>query len=311
MSKTVSLTDDLILPFEIKTLGVRGRVVRLGAVVDEILSKHDYPDSVSMLLAEAVALVAMLGNSLKFNGKLTLQTHSDGPVSMIVADYTTPGQLRGYAHFDRAQEFSGMSGDLLGKGHLALTIDQGPDMENYQGIVTLDGDKLADAAHTYFLQSEQIPTSVKLAAGQLSGDTGTLWRAGAIMVQHVPHSGPASPIAVSSGDVPHGHEEAMIENDDWVRAKVLMETTQDHELLDPMLAPERLLFRLFHEDGVTVYDKAALEHKCTCSRQKVVDMLASFSAAERADMVVDGQVEVVCQFCSSVHRLDEAEVAAL
>lgn len=306
------LQDDLILPFEIKPLGVRGRVVRLGSLVDEIISKHDYPDNVSKLLAEAVALVALLGNSLKFEGKLTLQTRSDGPVAMIVADYTTPGQLRAYAHFDREAALDpANTGNLLGKGHLALTIDQGPDMDNYQGIVALSGDALADAAHTYFAQSEQIPTCVKLAAGQVSGDAEQGWRAGAIMVQHVPASGPASAIAFSSGDAPAGHDETIVESDDWVRARILTETTEDHELLDPMLAPERLLLRLFHEDGVTVYDKAGLKHQCTCSREKVIDMLTSFSAAERKDMLMDGQIEVVCQFCSNVHRFDETEVENL
>lgn len=305
--------DDLILPFEIKPLGVRGRIVRLGPLVDEIVSKHDYPESVSQLLAEAVALVAMLGNSLKFDGKLTLQTRSDGPVSMIVADYTTPGKLRAYAHFDAEAAIKPEAkGNLLGKGHLALTIDQGPDMDNYQGIVALKGDVLAEAAHTYFAQSEQIPTCVLLAAGQISSDSEQGWRAGAIMIQHVPASGPASAIAFSSGDVPESYRaDDVIEDENWVRARILTQTTQDHELLDPMLEPERLAFRLFHEDGVTVYEKAALEHCCTCSRDKVVDMLKSFSSAERADMMVDGHIEVTCQFCSATHRFDETEVKKL
>jgi len=288
------LHDDGILPFEIKPLGVRGRIVRLGPMIDEILSKHDYPDNVSAMLAEAVALVAMLGNSLKFKGKLTLQTRSDGPLSMLVVDYTTPGKMRGYAHFDR-QAVEGISDNnaLIGKGHLALTIDQGEDMENYQGIVALAGGKnsqvLADAAHNYFAQSEQIPTSLKLAAGSVTTEMGTSWRAGAIMVQHVPGSG-------------------LVEEDSWSKARLLLETTEVHELLDPTLAPERLLFRLFHEDGVTVHTPSNLQHQCSCSKTRVLDMLASFSDAERADMVVEGQVEVVCQFCSNTHRFKPQEI---
>ena len=312
--------DDSVLPFEIKPLGVRGRIVRLGIVIDEILSKHDYPDNVSSMLAEAVALVAMLGNSLKFEGKLTLQTRSDGPLSMLVVDYTTPGKMRGYAHFDRqAVEKIADNAALIGKGHLALTIDQGEDMENYQGIVALDGrpdgertaasvQVLADAAHNYFQQSEQIPTSLKLAAGSITTDVGTSWRAGAIMVQHVPDSGPASPIVVSSGDAPESYNEELSEDDNWTKARLLLETTEIHELLDPTLEPERLLYRLFHEDGVTVYTPAVLNHECTCSKERVLDMLASFSSSERAEMIVDGQVEVTCQFCSNTHRFKPDEL---
>jgi len=315
----IILGDDGVLPFEVKPLGVRGRIVRLGAVIDEIIAKHDYPDNVSTVLAEAVALVAMLGNSLKFEGKLILQTRSDGPLSMIVVDYTTPGQMRGYAHFDR-EKVKGIEDKsvLIGKGHLALTIDQGEDMENYQGIVALEGENnagndandqiLANAAHNYFLQSEQIPTSLKLAAGSLTNETGKTWRAGAIMVQHVPDSGPASPMAISSGDAPDGHEEELSEDDNWAKARLLLETTEAHELLDPMLESAQLLYRLYHEDGVTVYTPSQLRHECTCSKERVVNMLASFSDQERADMVVDGQVEVTCQFCSNTHRFKPDEI---
>jgi len=294
----VILQDDSVLPFEVKPLGVRGRLVRLGPVVDEIIAKHDYPDSVSQVLAQAVALVAMLGNSLKFEGKLTLQTRSDGPLSMLVVDYTTPGKMRGYAHFDRdGVDKADDAGALIGKGHLALTIDQGEDTDNYQGIVALDGtvsgqNVLADAADHYFKQSEQIPTSLKLAAGLLTNETGQGWRAGAIMVQHVPD----------------GQHENAVADDSWARARLLLETTEPHELLDPLLEPQRLLYRLYHEDGVTVYTPAQLQHQCTCSKQRVLDMLASFTAQERADMVVDGQVEVVCQFCSNTHRFKPDEL---
>ncbi len=308
------MQDDSVLPFEVKPLGVRGRLVKLGPVIDEIIAKHDYPENVSEVLAQAVALVAMLGNSLKFDGKLTLQTRSDGPLSMLVVDYTTPGQMRGYAHFDRdGVDQARDAGVLIGKGHLALTIDQGEDMDNYQGIVALDGtvsgqNVLADAADHYFWQSEQIPTSLKLAAGLLTNETGQRWRAGAIMVQHVPESGPASPLEFSSGDAPDGLQGGVVEDDNWAKARLLLETTEPHELLDPLLEARRLLFRLYHEDGVTVYTPAQLQHQCSCSKQRVLDMLAGFSAKERADMVVDGQVEVVCQFCSNSHRFKPGEL---
>jgi len=238
---------------------------------------------------------------------------------MIVVDYTTPGKMRGYAHFDR-QGVEGIDDKrkLIGKGHLALTIDQGEDMENYQGIVALDGGNndpdaptdqvLATAAHNYFLQSEQIPTSLKLAAGSLTNEAGKTWRAGAIMVQHVPDSGLASPLELSSGDAPDGHDEELIEDDNWTKARFLLETTEAHELLDPMLDSTQLLYRLYHEDGVTVYPPSLLRHECSCSKERVVNMLASFSDQERADMVVDGRVEVTCQFCSNTHRFKADEI---
>ena len=201
--------EDLVLPFEIKPLGVRGRLVRLGAAVDDILHRHDYPPPVSALLAEAVALTAMLGAMLKFDGKFILQTKTDGPVDMIVADYVSPGRIRGYARFDAARVAaleSPTQQALLGNGYLAMTVDQGPDMERYQGIVPLHGEDLTAAAHGYFEKSEQIPTRIRLAAGPLMqrGSKAESWRAGAIMVQHLPREGGQSPLPTHSGDAPGG-----------------------------------------------------------------------------------------------------------
>lgn len=315
MNTKATIQDNLFLPFEIKPLDVRGRVVRLGSVVDEILAKHDYPDAVSALLAEAVSLVALLGTSLKFDGKLILQTRTDGPVSMIVADFMSPDKLRGYAHFDtdKLAKLDDQSdpAHLLGQGHLALTIDQGEDMENYQGIVALKNGSLADAAHEYFRQSEQIPTALKVAAGKLSNKDGTSWRAGAIIVQHMPKSGPASPMQVHSGDAPSGSEEIIVEDDHWVKARYLLETTQDDELLDPMLSPQELLYRLFHEDGATVFKAGTLRHACSCSRDKMLNTLASFGEQDRQDMVLDGKIGVTCQFCSNSYDFDPDEIAQL
>lgn len=308
------MADDLILPFEVKPLGIRGKLVRLGAVVDDILHRHDYPPPVSELLAEAVALTAMLGASLKFDGKFIFQTRTDGPVNMVVADYVAPGRIRGYARFDRARIDllkRPTQQDLLGQGYLAMTVDQGPDMERYQGIVSLDGATLTSSAHTYFAQSEQIPTCLKLAAGPLveRRTPAEVWRAGAIMVQHLPRHGGSSPIALSSGDAPEGAVEHVCEADDWVKARYLLETTEAHEMLDPLLAPEDLLYRLYHEDGVTVYPSIPLQRHCTCSATAVTTMLQSFSTTDRADMVKDGRIEVICEFCSTPYRFDPAEFA--
>ncbi len=300
-------TGDVVLPFEIKPLGVRGRVVRLGPVIDDILSRHDYPTAVSALLAEAVALTAMLGTALKFDGKFILQTKTDGPVDLLVADYAAPGGVRGYARFDRAQVEAlplPSQKDLLGKGHLAMTVDQGEGMERYQGIVPLDGNTLAEAAHTYFTQSEQIPTRLRLASGPLleRGAKTQNWRAGAIMVQHLPREGGASPLPFSSGDAPEGYSEQLPENDDWVKARLLLDTAEDHEMLDPLVSSEELLYRLYHEDGVTVYPSLPLTRHCTCSRLSIEDMLKRFSIDERAAMVENGEIGVTCEFCSTQYR---------
>lgn len=303
--------DDLVLPFTVDALGVRGRVVRLGPVVNDIIRRHDYPAPVSALLAEAVGLTALLGCSLKFDGKFILQTSSNGPVSMLVADYATPGILRGYAQFDgdavAALDASGglSQAGLMGTGHLAMTIDQGQHSERYQGIVPLDQGPLSEAAHRYFAQSEQIPTRLVLTAGLLAargGDAHDSWRAGAIMVQHLPDGGAISPIAFSSGDVPDGHHETFEEDDNWVKARLLLDTVEDHELLDPTITPETLLYRLFHEDGARVFPAATVTRGCSCSQQRVADMLDRFSPGERADMTEDGEIVVTCEFCSTRYR---------
>ena len=308
MTASAQSADDLVLPFEVKPLGVRGRLVRLGPAVDDILHRHDYPPQVSALLAEAVSLTAMLGATLKFDGKFILQTKTDGPVDMIVADYVSPGKLRGYARFDAAR-LKGLEGAgqaaLLGTGYLAMTVDQGPDMERYQGIVPLDGSDLTAAAHGYFEKSEQIPTRIRMAAGPLlqRGARGEQWRAGAIMVQHLPRQGGQSPLPSHSGDNPHGDDEAPTEHDDWVKARLLLDTAEAHELLDPLLSAEQLLYRLYHEDGVTAYPAAPLERYCSCSAGSIADMLARFPPEDRVDMVKDGLITVTCEFCSTVYRL--------
>jgi molecular chaperone Hsp33 len=306
----------LVLPFEVKPLGVRGRVVRLGPVIDEILAKHAYPASVSALLAQAVALAALLGSTLKFEGKFILQTRTDGPVSMLVADFASPHGVRGVARFDQTKVAalgpSPSEQQLLGEGYLAMTVDQGPDMERYQGIVALGKETLASAAHSYFQKSEQIPTCLKLAAGPLyaRGDKAEHWRAGAILVQHLPRDGGMAPMAFSSGDAPEGTDNTIEENDDWVKARLLLDTAEPHEMLDPQLSPETLLYRLYHEDGVTVYPTLALRRHCTCSRETVATMLSGFSGADRADMVKDGAIGVTCEFCSTVYSFTPAEFAS-
>jgi len=297
-------TIDHVIPFAIKPLGVRGRLVRLGAVVDDILSKHDYPEPISALVAESVALTAMLGTALKFDGKFILQTKTDGPAKMLVADFYSPGMVRGMAKYDK-ERLELLSApkqpDLLGDGLLAMTVDQGADMERYQGLVPLAKNTLAEATHTYFLQSEQIPTSLRVAAGPLltRGEKAPHWRAGAIMVQHLPSEGGVSAIPEQ---MPEGEISDTLEDDNWVKARALLNTVEDHELLDPSLTGEELLYRLFHEDGVTVYPAIPISRHCTCSQEAVESMLRNFPKEDRADMVKDGTIEVVCEFCSTPYR---------
>lgn len=312
--------DDAVLPYEVDALDVRGRLVRLGSALDEILTKHDYPAPVGKLLGEAIVLTTLLGTALKFEGRFILQAQTDGPVSFLVVDYMAPDRLRAYARFDAARlgeaKDSGMhSGALLGRGHLAMTIDQGPDMSRYQGLVALDGGSLEDAAHEYFLRSEQIPTRVRLAVGEewRSNDGGKhRWRAGGMLMQFLPKAPERARQAdLHPGDAPEGVEvHSVTEDDAWVEARSLIETVEDVELIDPELSGERLLFRLFHERGVRVFKPMVLKAQCSCSRDAVASMLKSFSPDDRAAMVKDDKVVITCEFCSSVYHFtpDEAGV---
>jgi molecular chaperone Hsp33 len=314
-------TEDAILPFEVASLDLRGRVVRLGAALDQTLANHDYPAPVAKLLGEAIVLTVLLGSSLKFDGRFILQTQTDGPVRMLVVDFNSPGRIRACARFDRSRVEAAIAaraasaGELLGSGHLAMTIDQGPDMSRYQGLVALSGGGLEDAAHEYFLRSEQIPTRVRLAvAEEISADkTGPRhrWRAGGMLLQFLPKKaermrGPD----LDPGDAPEGTApHAMTEDDAWVAGRSLIATVEDIELIDPELSSERLLYRLFHEHGVRVFRAVAVEAKCSCSRQSVEDMLKSFSQDDRDHMVENGVISVTCEFCSSTYVFAPEDVA--
>jgi len=305
--------DDTILPFEVKALDLRGRIVRLGPAVDAILSSHDYPLPVAKLLGEAIVLTVMLGSALKFEGRFILQTQSDGPVRMLVVDFTSPGKVRACARFDAERIAAAMAADaaapgqLLGRGHLAMTIDQGPDMSRYQGLVPLEGDDLEHAAHEYFLRSEQIPTRVRLAVAEefRGGEHGARrrWRAGGILLQFLPKSADRARQAdLDPGDAPPGTEPHLPPEDDaWIEGRSLVATVDDIELIDPALSSERLAYRLFHERGVRVFRSAPVQAQCSCSRQSVETMLRSFPQQDRDDMVENGKITVTCEFCSSTY----------
>jgi molecular chaperone Hsp33 len=305
--------DDAALPFEVDALDLRGRLTRLGPTLDDILTKHDYPAPVGKLLGEAIVLTTLLGSSLKFDGRFILQTQTDGPVSFLIVDFQAPDRLRAYARYDAGRLQPGQnSAALLGRGHLAMTIDQGADMSRYQGLVALDGGGLEEAAHEYFLRSEQIPTRVRLAVGEewRGGDGGKhRWRGGGMLLQFLPKAPErARQPDLHPGDAPEGtvvHDVA--EDDAWVEGQSLIATVEDVELIDPDLSGERLLYRLFHERGVRVFKPLPLRAQCSCSREAVSAMLKSFAPQDRADMVKDGKVVVTCEFCSSVYQFTPHE----
>jgi len=320
-SPAATTADDTVLPFEVASLDLRGRVVRLGPVVDEILSKHDYPQPVAKLLGEAIVLTVMLGSALKIDGRFILQTQTDGPVSLLVVDFTAPGQIRACARFGKPGVAAAVAagkadaGNLLGKGHLAMTIDQGAATSRYQGLVALNGGTLEDAAHEYFLRSEQIPTRVRLAvAEELRAENGSTrhhWRAGGIMLQFLPKSPDRARIDLDPGDAPEGMQSAAASEDDaWVQGRALLETVEDVELIDPDISSERLAYRLFHEPGVRVFKITDVRAQCSCSRDSVEAMLRSFAQDDRDHMVEGGKISVTCEFCSATYLFAPDEVGA-
>ncbi|WP_374765092.1 Hsp33 family molecular chaperone HslO [Yunchengibacter salinarum] len=299
--------DNEVRPFQIEGMEVRGRAVRLGTTVDRILSAHDYPDPVRRVLGEVLVLTAMLGSMMKFEGIVTVQMKAEGPVPMMVADFERKadgdGHLRGYAGMDEDQ-LARMAPDadfkelISGrKGYFAITIDQGRDMERYQGIVDLDGDSVEEVARTYFRNSEQLPTAMQIHARR-DGVIGH-WRAGGIMVQHL-----------ARGE--EGHERLLDREteEQWNRAHILMETVTDTELLGPDLDLDKLLLRLFHEDGVRVFARSPVVMGCRCSRDRLLGVLSQFSRDDIDHMVVDGVIAVNCQFCNSTFDFDPETVMA-
>ncbi len=287
------LKADLVQPFLLESSGIRGRLLRLENVCDRILSRHAYPEAVAHVLAEMLALCGGLASLIKYDGVFTLQASGDGALRMLVVDVTSEGEMRGYAGFDQdrvdalvaEQDGRPTVPQLFGKGHLAFTVDQGGYSDRYQGIVALTGDTLADCLQHYFMQSEQLQSGIVLAAGQ----RGEHWLSAALVLQRLPE------------EAVHAIED----EDDWRRAMVLQASAREDELLDDSLGLNDLLFRLFHEEGVRVFEPRALTDGCRCSQEKLENVLKTMPRAEIEDMKVDGAVEVTCQFCTVVYRFDD------
>ncbi len=311
--------DDHVVPFQVEDLDLRGRIVQLGPILDGILDRHDYPEPVGRLLAEVIVLAALLGTSLKFSGKFIMQTQSDGPVDMLVADFATPDAIRAYARYDEARLAESVANgadapeELLGKGILAMTIDQGAHTQRYQGIVQLDGSNLEQIAKAYFRQSEQIPTDIRMAVGKqvvaTDGGSAEHWRAGGIVAQFLPEA----PERMRLPDLPGGDGEPDMgeggdpTDDAWRETEALLATIEPTELWDPMVGAERLLYRLFHDHGAKVFEGVAVKDKCSCSREKIGTVLENFSAEEIAESIEDGKIRVTCEFCSTAYLFDPEE----
>jgi len=299
---------DLIQPFMIDAGAIRGRLVRLGAALDTILSGHNYPGPVAERLAETLALATALAGSLKFEGIFTLQIQSEGALPLVVADITSAGHLRGYARYDEAKLAVAMTAQgsvverFFKKGFLAFTVDQGPDTDRYQGIVELTGKDLADCAHEYFRQSEQLETGFRLAVRPASdsAERSQGWQAAVIMIQRMP-TGPQSPILTA--------DEAQ---ESWRRAEIMMGSAKDAELFDPELSAGKLLYRLYHADGLHLYDDSVVEARCRCSAERVEGTLKSFPREQVEEMRDEnGKVAVVCEFCKTGYHFDDADLDRL
>ena len=301
--------QDHALPFQLDALGVRGRLVRLGPALDAIIERHGYPLAVARPLAEAMVLCACLATSLKYDGIFTLQISGDGPISLLVTDLTTDGAIRGYAQFDswrlavalgagNSDAPDGYVPKLFGNGRLAFTVDQGRNTERYQGVVPLEGPTLADCAHTYFRQSEQLPTGIKITAKRFSDDGGTHWRAAALMVQQMPE--------FDAGRIDVDTEQR---EDDWRKAVVLMASATEGEMLDPDLPDATLLYRLFHQEKPRQFERRPLGARCRCSRERIDGVLRGIRREELDDLRdKSGRVAVKCEFCSTEYAYDDTDL---
>ena len=289
MSDTATPFEDFSARFVIEAHPVHGRLVRLGATLDQILNAHAYPEPVATLLGEACVLAVLVGAALKFEGRLILQAQGDGPVRYVVADYDTRGGVRGFCRFDEGELSALIAANaggfqslgaraLLGKGTFIMTIDPDGQMERYQGVTPIEGESLSLCAEHYFAQSEQVPTQIKLAVTQEA----ERWRAAGMMIQAI------------AGDAARGDTQ---ESFDHIRA--LFETLGEEELTDFDLGADRLLYRLFHEDGVRLSPARDVFRLCRCTQDRVEELVASFSAEEQSDMrESDGKVHITCEYCS-------------
>ena len=290
-------TDDIVQSFQLETSHLRGRSVRLGSVLDLILHQHDYPEVIGVLLAEAIVIAVALASSLTYEGVFTLQAKGDSAIRLLVVDVKSDGGVRAYAQFDKDKLGDRLADTrLFGKGYLAFTCSPFGKDDRYQGIVALEGGTLAEAVQHYFRQSEQLPTGI-IAAAHRNAQGG--WRGGCLLLQRMPREGGINV------------ETTTPEAEDWTRAMMLMGTCTPAELTDATLVVDDLLFRLFHEEGVRVYEPQHLRHQCRCSQDRVSAMLRSLPRAEIEELAVGGLVTVTCEFCNKSYAYDKSAVERL
>jgi len=289
-----------ITPFYLPGRPVRGRLVRLGPLADALLTRHQNHPVVTALTGQALALTAALATALKFRGSFSLQAKGDGALPMLLADCTESGALRGYARADAdkldallAAGENPSAAALLGHGYLAFSVDQGPDRERHQGIVSIEGDSLADMALHYFETSEQLQCTVRLACAL----TPLGWRAGALILERVAREG---------GLDPEMDDDAQAES--WRTATALAATLKESELLDDTLQPDRLLFNLFGTEGVAADRNRALAYGCRCSRARLSGILETFPKDDLDHMAVGGDIVMTCEFCNLDFRFGRDEV---
>ncbi|MES0825562.1 Hsp33 family molecular chaperone HslO [Ruegeria sp. SCP11] len=309
--------DDTVLPFQLDVSDMRGRVARLDGVLDGILKQHDYPEKVEALVAEMALLTALIGQTISLRWKLSLQVQSKGPVRMIATDYYAPkvegepARIRAYASFDRERLTDGAPFDQVGEGYFAIMIDQGEGTQPYQGITPLAGGSISACAEAYFAQSEQLPTRFSLSFGKSTEPgVGEHWRAGGIMLQHMPKASPF--VASGDGEGQILTAEDLVEGEEgenWGRVNILLDTVEDLELIGPSVAPTDLLIRLFHEESPRVFDAQSVQFGCTCSEERVRQSLSIYSAKDIEKMTTpEGKVTADCQFCGAHYVLEPGTV---
>lgn len=311
--------SDTVLPFQLDRLDVRGRIARLDTAIDTILTQHDYPTPISGLLAEATLLTVLIGQTMKLRDRFSIQARGKGAVTLLATDYFAPrregdpARIRAYAGYDKAAfAESGLEGlALLGEGVMGVTIDQGSGQQPYQGITPLSGETLAECMEIYFAQSEQIATRFAVTSA-FASEPGRApgWRAGGVVIQHMPKASPLMPgaDAAAPGDTPSGTDGLMSAEDvaalggvpdDWNTAALKLATVEAHELLGPHVAPDALLLRLFHEDAPRVYAPQAVAFGCTCDAGALRALLSRYDDDALADMAENGHIIADCQFCGA------------
>lgn len=287
------MTQNFVQTFQLESSAIRGRIVRLDDVLDDMLTRHNYPEDVLHLTGEMAVLSVMLSSMLKYEGIFTLQTQSDGPVKMLVADMNSEGHLRACASFDeealKSAAWKNNRAELVGKGYIAFTVDQGENTDRYQGIVELKNESLVAGVQHYFTQSEQINTGMMMTVGRVDGK----WRATGIMVQQMPEE-----------TALYNQDKSNVDEDDWRRTMILLGSVKDEEMLSEEISAEDLLLRLFHEEGVRVYTPQPLVNVCRCNADRVETVLRSMPEDDIADIIVDGKITMTCEFCSRKYDFD-------